>query len=60
MEVKGALGQRLDEIENICVSTDCLELIFLNFLRWFNGSEENIGSDGTGVKGLSAVKRMSK
>ena len=60
MEVKGVLGQRLDEIEDICISTDCLELIFLNFLCWFNGSEENIGFDGTGVKGLSAVKRVSK
>ena len=60
VEVKGALGQRLDEIEDICISTDRFELIFRNLLCWFNRSKENIEFEGTSVKGLSAVKRVSK
>jgi len=60
VEVKGALRQRLDEIEDICISTGRFDLILRNFLCWFNGSKENIEFDGTSVKGLSAGKRVSK
>jgi len=54
------LGQRLDKIEDIGIPTGRFDLIFRNFLYWFDGSEKNIEFDSTSVEGLSLVKWVSK
>ena len=54
------LGQRLDKIEDISIPTGRFDLIFRNFLYWFDGSEKNIEFDSTSVEGLSLVKWVSK
>jgi len=57
--MRGVLGQRLNEIEDIRIATNCLELILRNILRWFDGPEKNIEFDSTSVEGLSLVKQMT-